>query len=300
MIAESPFTIVNPVDKKLIFNITSFDDGSPFSTIQRLPYSSVIWITHGTATLKIDFSLYSLMAGHMLFLSPFQPFSFTDAEGIKGIMINFHPEFFCLFRHENEIAFCSVIFNNIYQSPWIIVESNEAANFQWLIEQMKVEIGKKEPGQHDLLVAMLKVFFIRASRIKMQQHAEQPSGSLFGKEPIIIQHLQDAIDRYYREKHSASDYASMLNVTPKTLGRIAKSHFNKTLTDLIAERIIVEAKRQLYMTQRTVKEIAYDLGFNDEYYFSRYFKNITNVSPISYRESIGTMEVTGKISIPLG
>jgi AraC family transcriptional regulator, transcriptional activator of pobA len=292
MIAESSsFTIVNPVDKKLVFSITSFDDDSPFSTTQRLPFSSVIWITHGTARLKVDFSLYSLMAGHMLFLSPFQPFSFTDAEGIKGIMINFHPEFFCLFRHENEIPYCSAIFNNVYQSPLIVIASNEAANFQWLIEQMKEEIGKKEPGQHDLLVAMLKVFLIRASRIKMKQHTELPSGSLLGKEPVILQQLQDAIDRYYREKHSASDYASMLNVTPKTLGRIAKSHFNKTLTDLISERIIVEAKRQLYMTQRTVKEIAYDLGFNDEYHFSRYFKNITDVSPLAYRESIGTMQV---------
>jgi AraC family transcriptional activator of pobA len=291
MIAESSFTIVNQADKKLIFNITPFDNGDHFSTIQRLPFSSVIWITQGSAKLKVDFSLYPLMAGHMLFLSPFQPFSFSDTEGIKGIMVNFHPEFFCLFRHENEIAFCSLIFNNVYQSPLILIAANEADGFQWLIEQMKEEIGKKEPGRHDLLVAMLKVFLIRASRIKMKQHTEQPTVPLLGKEPVIIQHLQDAIDRYYREKHSASDYATMLNVTPKTLGRITKSHFNKTLTDLIAERIIVEAKRQLYMTQRTVKEIAYDLGFNDEYYFSRYFKNITNVSPLAYRESIGTMEV---------
>jgi len=60
-----------------------------------------------------------------------------------------------------------------------------------------------------------------------------------------------------------------------------------TLSDLITERIIVEAKRELYLTNKTVKEIAYELGYDDEYYFSRVFKAKTDISPQSYRETIG-------------
>lgn len=290
MIAESTFKLVNPADKKLAFSIEPFEDGSRFDSLQRLPYSSVIWITHGQAELKVNFSVYNMQAGNMLFLSPYQPFAITGGERIRGVMINFHPEFFCLFKHTNEIAFCGLLFNNVYQSPMITITEQEATTFWLLADQLKTEVRKQEVGQHDLLVALLKVFFIHASRIRMAQSEEKPQDLADTKEPFILQNLKNAIDAYYREKHSASEYAEMLNVTPKTLGRITKTHFNKTLTDLISERLIIEAKRELYMTQKTVKEIAYHLGFNDEYYFSRYFKNATKVSPQAYRASIGTVD----------
>ncbi|WP_221932059.1 helix-turn-helix domain-containing protein [Flavobacterium restrictum] len=61
----------------------------------------------------------------------------------------------------------------------------------------------------------------------------------------------------------------------------------KTPTDLILERIIIEAKRELYLTNKAVKEIAYELGYDDEHYFSRFFKNNANVSPQMYRDTVG-------------
>lgn len=97
----------------------------------------------------------------------------------------------------------------------------------------------------------------------------------------------DNIEAHFQREHQPGFYASILNITPKALGRITKQHFNKTLTDLIAERIVIEAKRELYLTSKPVKEIANDLGFSDEFHFSRYFKNHTDVSPQSYRDTVG-------------
>ena len=79
----------------------------------------------------------------------------------------------------------------------------------------------------------------------------------------------------------------MLNISPNALAKITKNHFNKTLTNLITERIIIEAKRELYLTNKSVKEVAYELGYNDEYYFSRFFKKNADVSPQIYRETVG-------------
>lgn len=84
-----------------------------------------------------------------------------------------------------------------------------------------------------------------------------------------------------------SDYASLLHVTPKVLAKVAKTHFKKTVSALISERIIIEAKRELYMSSKTIKEIAYLLGFDDEFYFSRFFKNNADVSPQLFRETVG-------------
>lgn len=107
------------------------------------------------------------------------------------------------------------------------------------------------------------------------------------KEPFILQNLKEAIEANYRTKHSASDYAAMLNISAKALAKITKNYFSKTLSGLIAERIIIEAKRELYLTSKPVKLIAYELGYEDEFYFSRFFKTNADVSPQMYRETVG-------------
>ena len=103
----------------------------------------------------------------------------------------------------------------------------------------------------------------------------------------MLQKLKDAIELHYRKKHAPSEYAELLHITPKALAKITKQHFNKTLTDLITERIIIEAKRELYLTNKPIKEIASELGYEDEHYFSRFFKNNAEVSPQLYRETVG-------------
>ena len=91
---------------------------------------------------------------------------------------------------------------------------------------------------------------------------------------------------HYKTRHSASDYADLLSITTKALAKITKTHLNKTLTDLISERIIIEAKRELYLTNKPVKEIAWELGYDDEHYFSRFFKTNADVSPQMYRDKV--------------
>ena len=79
----------------------------------------------------------------------------------------------------------------------------------------------------------------------------------------------------------------MLFVTAKTLGKVSKAYYNKSISCIINERIIIEAKRELYLTNKAIKEIAYELGYEDEYYFSRFFKVNADVSPQLYRETVG-------------
>jgi AraC-like DNA-binding protein len=185
------------------------------------------------------------------------------------------------------VACNGVLFNNIYQAPFIDIDENAATHFQMLIGQMQSELQSGGLAQYELLVSYLKIFLIHASRIKTTKFDLPVPSSGKQKEPFILQTLKDYIELHYKTKHAASDYAHLLHITPKALAKITKTHFNKTLSDLIAERIIIEAKRELYLTHKTIKEIAYDLGYDDEYYFSRFFKNKTEVSPQLYRETVG-------------
>jgi AraC family transcriptional regulator, transcriptional activator of pobA len=280
-------TLVDPQTGNLAFKVFSFVDNSHFDHIQRLNYYSLIWIKSGTGKARVDFAEYSFAAQSLFAFTPYQPFMLSADTPVQGIVLNFHPDFYCIHRHQDEVACNGVLFNNIYQPPLVAVDEQSANTLDMVLGQIRTEMQNPALAQYELLISYLKIMLITASRLKTAQQADAGAAMPTRKHPFILQQLKEAIEVNFRKLHAPGDYASMLFVSPKTLARITKTHFNKTLSSLINERIIIEAKRELYLTGKTVKEIAYELGYEDEYYFSRFFKVNAEVSPQGYRETVG-------------
>ena len=284
---QNAFTLINPQTGNLAFKVFDFEDNSPFDHLQRLGYYSVILIREGTGTLKADVAEYDFNGNLLLFFSPYQPFMISSQGKMAGMVLNFHPDFFCIHKHHHEVACHGVLFNNLYQPPFLELVPAETAVFSSQFEQMKAEVPNTALAQYEMLVSYLKIFLITASRLKVSHNPEKQPSAEQVREPFVLQSLKNAIEQHYRTKHTASEYADLLNISAKALARISKTHFNRTLTHLISERIIIEAKRELYLTAKPVKAIAYELGFSDEYYFSRFFKTNASVSPQFYRDTVG-------------
>jgi AraC family transcriptional regulator, transcriptional activator of pobA len=293
MALNKPYTLVNPQNGNLAFKLFKFEGNGHFDHIQRLNYYSLIWIKKGSGTLKADFSAYEFHADMLLAFSPYQPSMLESVAEIEGIVLHFHPDFFCIHKHHREVSCNGVLFNNIYNPPFVQVDEASKHTFDIVLAQITTEMEHLALAQYELLVSYLKIFLITASRLKVAQNDQATIDFANNKEPFILQDLKDNIETHFKTKHSASDYSDLLNISPKSLAKIAKSHFNKTLTDLIAERIIIEAKRELFLTSKSVKEIAYDLGYDDEHYFSRFFKKNVDVSPQLYRETVGFARAEG-------
>jgi YesN/AraC family two-component response regulator len=240
----------------------------------------------GKGKLKTDFSEYNFGANSLFSFTPYQPFMFLS-NLIRGIAIYFHSDFFCIHKHQTEVTCNGVLFNNIYQMPFVLVDESLQNTLNKLIEQMKAEMQNPGLAQYELLISYMKIFLISASRSKTEQQPPAMQSKKGNKEPAILQNLKEAIEKDFKSKHTPGDYAVLLNISPNALAKITKKHFNKTLTDLITERIIIEAKRELYLTNKSVKVIAYELGYDDEYYFSRFFKKNTDIPPQVYRETVG-------------
>lgn len=287
MTSQNTLTLVNPQNNNLAFKIFIFESNDFFDHIQRNNYNSLIWIKEGKGKLLADFSEYKFSNDNLLAFSPYQPFMLTPENRLSGIAIQFHPDFFCIHKHQQEVACNGILFNNIYQPPIITIDKKSKATLQMLIEQMKSEMQNVALAQNEVLISYLKIFLITTSRLKADQQIEAKNATYNLQEPFILQSLKDAIEKNYKEKHTASDYAAILHITAKALAKIAKTYLNKTLTFLISERIIIEAKRELYLTNKSVKQIAYELGYDDAYYFSRFFKTNTEVSPQIYRNTVG-------------
>ncbi|KAF2511498.1 helix-turn-helix transcriptional regulator [Flavobacterium zhairuonense] len=286
MLSQSVYTLVNQQNGNLSFKVFKFDNSSYFDHIQRNNYFTLIIIISGEGLAKVDLCEYSFKENTMFAFYPYQPFMLASEGVLTGIAIQFHHDFFCIYRHHKEIASNGILFNNIYQQPFILLNQINKEKLMNIVNEIVNELKMEALRKDEVLVSYLKIFLVLATRIKLDQQSIKLVNTN-EKQLLMIQNLRNAIEDNFRTKHSASDYADMLHVTPVVLARAAKNHFNMTLSDLITERIIVEAKRELYLTDKTVKEIAYELGYDDEYYFSRVFKGKTDISPQFYRDTIG-------------
>jgi len=283
---QAVFTLINEQNGNLAFKLFSFQDNSYFDHLQRNNYYSLIWVKEGIGKLKTNFSEYNFEKNSLFSFAPYQPFMLSSTS-VKGVAIYFHSDFFCIHKHQTEVTCNGVLFNNIYQKPFFRVDEELEDTLDKVVGQIKTEIQRPGLAQYELLISFMKIFLISASRAKAQQQPESIPLPTSRREPFILQNLKEAIEKDFRSKHTPQDYAILLNISSNALARIAKTHFNKTLTNLITERIIIEAKRELYLTNKSVKEVAYELGYDDEYYFSRFFKKNVNISPQAYRETVG-------------
>ena len=170
MTSQTAFTLVNKQNGNLAFKLFAFEDNSYFDHLQRNNYYSLIWIKEGSGILKTDFSEYKFEQNALFSFCPYQPFMFTSSL-IKGVAIYFHSDFFCIHKHQTEVTCNGVLFNNIYERPFISVDTVLQNTFNTLIEQIKSEMQNPELAQYEFLVSLMKIFLISASRAKAQQQA---------------------------------------------------------------------------------------------------------------------------------
>jgi AraC family transcriptional regulator, transcriptional activator of pobA len=284
---HSPLSVVEHANQTASFRIFDFTDAERFCEVQRNSCYIVVWIFKGDGVMMSDISRFSFNANSLFSFSPYQAFSMQAENKIEGLALLFHPDFFCIHKHQREVACDGVLFNNLYQPPFIVPDIETSAVLKLLTEQMKDEFNHSKLARNEVLLSYLKVFLIAASRFKKEKNATSQLNVAKANLPVMLQKLKDDIENNFKDKRSASEYAAMLHISVKALAKMTKTYFNKTISELIAGRVIIEAKRELYLTNKTVKEIARDLGYEDEYYFSRFFKIHVDVSPQTYRQTIG-------------
>lgn len=281
--------LTNPRNGELAFRIRSFTEAAPLSYLQRNNYYSLILVTRGAGEVRANFSRYSFSNSVLCCFAPYQPYSIHSDETDKatGVVLDFHADFFCVYRHKNEVASNGILFNDIYNPPFFAVDEESVGEFLNLAGRMQDEVQGDALAQQESIILYLKLFLLKAIRIRTTQDALAAETAHTSKTPLVLQQLQEAIEVHHRRKHTAGAYAELLQMPPKNLSRLVKVYYHKTLSELIGERLIIEAKRELYLTSQSVKAIAFELGFSDEYYFSRFFKKKTAISPQFFRETVG-------------
>lgn len=257
----------------------------PLNMLENSRYYTVIWIQEGSCRVKHDFREHAVAESCMLFFSPHQPYGLFEARRLSGIVLQFASDFYCIERHRHETLCSGVLFNNVLEDPLITVDRQTDAELRLIIGKMQEELNHYQDNADPVLLqSLLKIFLIQAVRAKRSQsHLSGDANSSLDQ--AAIQKLTALIESRFRDLKKPSDYAALLNISVSALGKLARKHFHRSLTHLIQERIVLEAKRNLVLTDKSVKTIAYELGYHDEYYFSRLFRRLTGLSPTEYRKS---------------
>jgi len=129
-----------------------------------------------------------------------------------------------------------------------------------------------------ILKAILRVFLLKLIRIKEHVFTSQDVNQKRVYEFMLL------LEKNYQQERNADYYAAELGLSAKRLNQILKDKLDKTAMQLIHDRIILEAKRQIIHSENTLKEIAYELGFTDRPYFSRFFKKQTGQAPEDFQK----------------
>ncbi|KRT13699.1 AraC family transcriptional regulator [Pedobacter ginsenosidimutans] len=128
---------------------------------------------------------------------------------------------------------------------------------------------------------------IRLIALMISEEAETlfNNQTVYQTKPVLFKY-RSLIDMHYKKEKLVGFYADQLSISANYLNMLCKKHFHVSATALIHERLILEAKRILLTTQRPIKAIAFDLGFYDVAYFSKFFKNQTRITPRAFREQL--------------
>ena len=245
-------------------------------------YYKVFWIADGNGTYQIDFNEFQVKNSGIFCLSPGQVFSVQSEKAKQGYQITFNKDFYCVETHGKEIACNGVIFNNVHRASVVSVEPTEQVAFQGLIDQMIQELKGKGNAHKDMLESYLRMFLIKTLRLVDLQRPEYQVAK--SNTDRTAETFITLVEKHFREEHTVTGYEEKLFISPKSLSKRLNTQGYATPLQIIKDRLILEAKRQLKFSNKTIKEIAFELGFDDPAYFSRLFSKGTGSSPSQYRE----------------
>lgn len=246
------------------------------------PYYFILLIGED-ASFSLDFNEYRCRGKSLLFLSPYQLLKWNgNATSIESTL-RFHGDFYCIEYHKMEVACNGILFNNIYESPLVSVPPVVYQEIKSTFEKILSLDISDNSCDLPLAKTYLQLILALSSREKQIQISERTLS--LQKEQVAD--FRAVLENHFIGSRSVSFYASHYGLSVDVFSKKIKRRFNKSPSVLIQERLILEAKKLLHLTYKNIKEIATELRFEDEFYFSRYFKKQVGLSPKAFREQVG-------------
>ena len=240
-------------------------------------------VESGESLHMVDYHEYRLTA-HTFFLIAQGQMHFwakTNREHIRGYRMMFTEDFFQMNQVNNQFLFELIHLDNIYQNPLIALSPEQNRLIYTYFDLLFQEYNRDNSYNK----ALQSLLFLLLAEIHRLYETPAPTGTSKHQAAIFKQFIL-RLETHFAEKWSASDYAQALHISPRHLNRIVQNMTNQNLTQVIQNRIVLEAKRLLTFTDLTVHQISDKLSFEDSAYFARYFRKATGLSPTDFKHNM--------------
>ena len=237
-------------------------------------YYTIAWNTGADQQVMIDEVQYVFPANTLLPIMMNQSYRFEVADAL--IVWQFNKEFYCIVNHDAEVGCLGFIFYGPVPVMWIPLDQHESENMHRLVEMFAEEFELNEDIKTDMLRMLLVRLIIKITRLAKKQYWDETLGE---QKYQLLRQYHFLVETHYKKEKQVQFYAGLLNKSPKTLSNVFALYGYKTPLQVIHERIVTETKRLLYYTDKSVKEIAYELGFEDVGHFSKFIKSCTQKTP---------------------
>jgi AraC family transcriptional regulator, transcriptional activator of pobA len=244
-------------------------------------FYQLLYLTKGAGKHIIDFETYPVAAGYFYFLSPGMMHTWDFEDNTEGYLVNFQGSFFQkTFNNESYLSQFP-FFHSINNAPFMIIPTDLHDSIEGVLKRILDEYEHKKILFEEVIRANLVHLFVELTRSYMPKVV---SFDATYNNIQIVREFEKWVDKFYLEKKFPKEYALLLGITPNYLNEICVETVGKSAGQIIRERILLEAKRLLTYGKASIAEIAYQLNFEDNAYFSRFFKKYTHLTPDVFRQ----------------
>lgn len=248
----------------------------------RHSFYHLVLFTKGRGSHNIDFEKFPVQPFQIYFMVPGQVHSWNFEGEVDGFIVHFNEELFSSFLQNNHYLERFHFFSgNAKESVCLLPVSIHKAVIDLFEVMLKEVSGGKEQNLDIVRLKLLELFIAVERNCSGKKTRNIPSQKL-----LVLRNFQQLIDKHFRTLKLPREYAELLYITPNHLNALCQDILGKTAGDLIRDRVLLEAKRLLTNADMTITEIAYDLNFQDNSYFNRFFKKNVGVTPDEFRKKI--------------
>ncbi|WP_293954641.1 MULTISPECIES: helix-turn-helix transcriptional regulator [unclassified Sphingobacterium] len=239
-----------------------------------------VLFTQGSGEHIIDFNQYKIEPYQIYFMVPGQVHTWNFVGDEAGYVVNFSIDYFQSFLLRTDyLERFSFLQGKIEHLIFILTEQyrNQATA---ILDQ--IIFAKTEQLSEDYIRTLLLQFILYISIGTEKEHLEK--GNPYNHK--IFNSFQQLVEQQFKTTKLPSIYADQLFITPNHLNAICKSYIGQSAGEIIRNRIVLEAKRLLVNRNLNITEIADELQFKDNSYFTKFFKKSAGLTPEEFRKQL--------------
>jgi AraC-like DNA-binding protein len=248
----------------------------------RHSFYQVLYITEGEGSHVIDFENHLVKKGMIYFLAPSQVHEWLFSENANGVLINFNENLFSSFlansHYLNVFPFFTA--NGMHSSVDLSDDNVSLIKIEELLLNIQTEMSSCDECKLDLTKTMLLQVFLLINRKVNLSHSIPTNKNNY----LVYRNFEKLIEQHFTKMRMPKDYANLLFVTPNHLNALCNQLIGKSAGDIIRNRVLLEAKRLLVNSTQNINEIAWYLNFEDNSYFSKFFKKYEGITPDEFRK----------------